>query len=214
MAKLLMLAAHAPIGAALGGGVLLLAAWAVLRLTHQSLSGWALLLVLLPALGAILGGLIGACVGADRAVRLTSEAIRSRLEAAGPLFGEGLLPQVAVADLRARYEEWAESTYASLLGSIPLPGLFRRLTRSWVRDGSVDNFLDACEGAGVTHLGATELRNWLVAHSLGMASAPLTAQLAVWRWTLTGVLGLLAIVPLAVAIVVRLTSAPPAMPPV
>ena len=169
---------------------LLLAALLPAEGLWAQLGKWSLLLVY--GVAGLVGGLVlGLNAEADRGVARFIEHVRGLLGRITPEEAERLVPRVAPAEARSRYERALDGVVEQSVGGVRLPSPLRRLLRHRLRRAAVENFLAECEARGLATVGFAELRDYLVTRGLPLVAAPAVAQLRTARLLVLGAGGLL-----------------------
>lgn len=181
--------------AGLGCLALAFAAWFYVRTLGDGpwalLGGWTL-----AAVYALVGFGGGAAAGLVAAVIALIAAFerecRAWLERHAGAQDDPSFAPFSRNDLSSRTREIADRIVARTVGRIPFPNLILRLLSSQVCKVLFDDFLTDCERRGVNVIRYAEVRAWLLARGLAMATAPLLAKLFLVRWLIIGSLALLA----------------------
>lgn len=192
------------IHAGIGLLALVLAAWAYTRTLGDGpwalLGGWTLGAVY--ALVGFAGGAAAGLLAAVIALIATFEReCRAWLERQAGAQEDPSFAPFTRDELSSRTREIADRIVARTVGRIPLPNLILRLLSSQVCKVLFDDFLTDCERRGVTVIRFAEVRAWLLARGLALATAPLLAKLFLVRWLIIGALTMLAAAVLLLAFV-------------
>jgi hypothetical protein len=168
---------------ALGAVARVHVAW--LGVADTTIGGWSFTAAY-ALLGLLAGGAFGLAFGLARALGQVEADMQPALQAESARAaaeGGGRAPRLETAELRRRFERFADEAIARSVGAVRLPGagVVARLVRARLRRCLVDDFLAACEREGVTSVGPAEIGRWLAAQGPGYLLAPVYAQLRVWR---------------------------------
>ncbi|MGH7150989.1 MAG: hypothetical protein ACREIU_09840 [Planctomycetota bacterium] len=168
-------------------GLLCLCAAGVIHVLATK-GGWALV-ALAGAVGFVGGAIVGILAAARRTLAALEDGLRAQLPRI-PLERIGVVfPRAKVRDLRERAEAIVERIGAEVAGRLSFPPPVGRRLRKPLR-GLFDGLLADCDRRGVAEVGPPEVREWLVAEGLGLATAPLVAGLRTGRRVIFGLLAL------------------------
>lgn len=166
--------------------------------TVGTIGGWSLT-ALTTMLGLVAGIVTGLLYSGGRTIEAAETDLRARLHQLPPRSTEAQEPRLSIDEIRTKYETVFEGWMEKTLGRIRLPRFLDRLIRTQLREAIVTDFVASCQARGLTTVGAHEFRNWLLTKGLALGLMPVHDQLAWWRYLIFGALGLLALVPLAIA---------------
>ena len=191
------------IHAGLGFLALVLAVWVYARTLGDGpwalLGGWTL-----AAVYALIGSAGGAAAGlAASAIALITgfeRECRAWLERQAGTQDDPSFAPFSRDDLSLRTRELADRIVARTVGRIPLPNLIVRLLSSQVCKVLFDDFLTDCERRGMTVIRFGDVRAWLLARGLALATAPLLAKLHIVRWLIIGALAVLVLAAVVLAL--------------
>jgi hypothetical protein len=196
-----------PASGLLGMGVLVLAGSAFPSLganegTWWGVAGWSLR-GLYAGVGLIGGGVVGAVAASARTFSAFEASVRDLLQRWQPPSNSSSFPSLPLQQVRERYEQVIEQVYTATLGRVRLPGFLERFVRSRFRQAFVEDFLSDVERRGVSTVGLPELRHWLSVRGLPLVTAPVHAQIRIWRLVLVAAFCLLAVLPFALGLLGR-----------
>jgi hypothetical protein len=160
-----------------------------------TVAGWSLVGVYV-TIGLVGGALAGFVTAAAEALTAFEADLRAWLPQLPSSRFEETLPTLPVHELRSRYEQVIERVVPTTVRRIRLPGFVHRYFRARLRYALIEDFLTDCERRGAGTVGFVEVRDWLLSRGLTLATAPVHAQLRMWRVILRGALVLVAAVPL------------------
>jgi hypothetical protein len=158
-------------------------------------AGWSLVGVSV-TIGLVGGALVGFVTTAAGAFTAFEADLRVWLPKLPSSQFEETLPTLPIHELRSRYEQVIERVVPTTVRRIRLPGFVHRYFRARLRYALIEDFLTECERRGAETVGFVEVRDWLLSRGLTLATAPVHAQLRMWRPILRGALVLVAVVPL------------------
>lgn len=151
------------------------------------------LAALYAATGLAAGLVLGIAAAIQRALDLAQEEGVRLLGALTPERAAQAFPAVPIEKLRTDYERLLDATVEQMVGRLPVPGLLRRFLRTTLRQAFVEDFLVQCESSGATTVGFPQVRDWLARRGFPLLTAPLRANIKLWRLLVLGVAGIIVV---------------------
>ncbi len=188
-------------------GLVLFASWRILgrglgENVIVAIGSWSMALVFFVA-GAVLGAVVGLATSAERTLGVAEADLRAWLDRVDRTEGDRLFPAVETGRLREGYDRTVDALFEQSIGRIPMPRFARRLARDRFRRALLEDFLTDCEQRGVTSVGFTEVRDFMVKSALPVVTRPAHMQIRTWTVLAAGLLGACLVAPVAIGLLAR-----------
>jgi len=157
----------------------------------QSLARWSLTGFGLLA-GLVGGGILGALSSAKKTLRMVETELHRFFQQL-PAQSDEKDPHFSLNDGQARFTQLLDDALTKTIGRLPLPAFLDRLIRTKMQDAIVGDFIASLQQRGLSSIRPQEFRNWLLTKGISLGLQPVNDQLAFWRYTAIGILGLLLI---------------------
>ncbi|MCS6290035.1 MAG: hypothetical protein H8K10_13825 [Nitrospira sp.] len=164
-----------------------------------AVGGWSLtaLYVVCALAGGALAGVLSA---AQQTVERLELMLRDWLHTLPAMQSTATSAGRSLATARQEYEAMVDRCVTQTAGCLKLPRWLEKLIRTALQGAVVDRFIASCTDRGLHLVAPQEFRNWLLAEGVSLGFMPVQDQLAWWRYLILGLLGLLAAMVLALAL--------------